>query len=222
MVDPGGFLASLDEDARAELEAAGRRRRYRPGSALFRQGERGASVVVLLEGRTKVLFDPGDGNEVLLSVRGPGELLGELAALDGEATERLATVRAVDSVTALVVPATQLQVFAERHPHTAMAVLRTLADRIRAADRRRAEVASVDAARRLARLLLDLDEEHGDGLPLSQAELGSLIGASRESVARALGTLRAAGLVTSGRKTVTIVHRAALEAFASYGARRRS
>jgi CRP/FNR family cyclic AMP-dependent transcriptional regulator len=212
---PGGFLNLLDDDARADLEALGRRRRYRPGAALFRQGERGASVVVLLEGRTKVVVDPGDGQEVLLSVRGPGEMLGELAALDGAATERLATVRAVDEVTALVVPAPKLQVFAQRHPGTAMAVVRTLAGRIRAADRRRSEVASLDVATRLARLLLDLHAEHGEGLALSQAELGSLIGASRESAARALGTLREAGLVTSARKRVTIVDRTALEAFAS-------
>jgi CRP/FNR family cyclic AMP-dependent transcriptional regulator len=214
MSGPGGFLASLDDDARNDLEAAGRRRRYRPGSAIFRQGERGSGVVVLLSGRTKVVVDPGDGTEVLLSVRGPGELLGELAALEGEATERLATVRAVDHVEALLVPAAALQDVARRHPAAGFAVLRTLAVRIRAADRRRAERSGVDATRRLARLLVDLADEHGDDLPLSQAELGSLIGASRESVARALSRLRADGLVASRRRVVTIVDEPALRTFA--------
>src|SRR4051812_49784424 len=79
----GGFLSELAADERADLEALGSVRRYRRGDVLFHQGDDAGAVLVLLEGHVKAAM-LNDGREVILAFPGPGELLGELSAGDGE------------------------------------------------------------------------------------------------------------------------------------------
>src|SRR5439155_20462513 len=96
------------------------------------------------------------------------------------------------------------------HPRAALELVRMLVGRLRESDRRRVEFGAYDITRRLAALLVDLAmeaEAHGTDpvVRLSQHEIAGLIGASRESVARALVSLRARGLVETGRRTITVV-----------------
>src|SRR3954463_6291655 len=108
-----GFLSELAADERAELEALGSVRRYRRGDVLFHQGDDAGAVLVLLEGHVKAAM-LNDGREVILAFPGPGELLGELSAVDGE--PRSGTVRAVDDVEALVIPGRAFRAFLAHHP----------------------------------------------------------------------------------------------------------
>jgi CRP/FNR family transcriptional regulator, cyclic AMP receptor protein len=196
------FADALSSDDRAALIERGRRRRYPRGAELFHEGDRSDFVVVLLEGRIKVVIHGEDGTESLLSVRGPGAIVGELAGVDD--SPRLATVLAVDPVTAQVLRAAEFEQFIGSHPSAAVALLRVVVGRLREADRRRAEFGGLDVTRRLAQLLADL--VGGDlEVRLSQEELAGMIGASRESVARALRRLRDARVVTTGRRRVTVV-----------------
>jgi CRP-like cAMP-binding protein len=115
-------------------------------------------------------------------------------------------------VLAQVIPARQFLDFVSTRPAVAVALLRTLAARLRAADRRRVEFGGYDTPHRLAGLLVEMAEDHGIeesdgiriGVALSQEELASMIGASRESVARALGWLRTRGMVDTRRRGITV------------------
>lgn len=199
----GGFADALADDDRAALASCGQRHRYPRGAALFHEGDRSDFVVVLLEGRIKVVVHGHDGTETLLSVRGPGAIVGELAGIDD--SPRLATALALDAVNAQVISATEFRAFVETHPSAAVALLRVVVGRLREADRRRAEFGALDATHRLAQLLTDLATDGGHVVRLSQHELAGMIGASRESVARALTALRAEQVVTTGRRTVTVL-----------------
>jgi CRP-like cAMP-binding protein len=204
----GGFLASLPAEAQQALNAIGRWRTYRRGDRLFHEGDRSDAVYLVVEGRTRIYTTTDEGVEVTLSVRGPGELIGEMGALDAGA-RRSASVVALDPLRCRVVAAGDLRAFVEAHPSAALALLHLVIGRLRHADRRRAEFGSYDTTRRLARVLVE-----SPTLALSQSELAGMIGASRESVARALAELRRRGLVATGRRTITIRDAEALRAYA--------
>jgi CRP-like cAMP-binding protein len=199
-----GFAGALSPADRAALAEHGRRRHYRRGAPLFHEGDRSDFVVVILEGRIKVVVHGEDGSETLLSVRGPGAIVGELAGIDD--SPRLASALALDAVTAQVLQAAEFRAFIEQHPSAAVALLRVIVGRLREADRRRAEFGTLGATQRLAQLLAELSADD-DVVRLSQQELAGMIGASRESVARALTVLRADRTVTTGRRTVTVLDR---------------
>jgi CRP-like cAMP-binding protein len=213
VIATGGFLAALGPGERAALEALGRWRSYRRGDLLFLEGDRNDDVYLVTEGRARVFITTPAGNEVTLSVRGPGDLVGEMAALDPVAP-RSATVVALDALRCRVIRATELLGFLEQRPGAALAVLHLVIGRLRDSDRRRAEFGSYDATRRLARILVEASVASAAGLALSQQELAGLIGASRESVGRALAELRRLGLVSTGRRTITVHDPAALRLYA--------
>lgn len=205
------FLARLGPAPTADLTARGRRRRWPAGASLFLEGERSGTVVIVLEGRVKVFSLTEHGEEVLLAVRGPGALLGELSAVDG--APRGASVAALEPVEALVVPAPAFLGFLADHAGAAMVLLRLVTSRLRDADRKRVEFGAFDIPARVAGRIVELAERfgeaEGDGVrisvPLSQDELAGWVGASREAVAKALRVLRERGLVTTGRRTMTVL-----------------
>jgi CRP-like cAMP-binding protein len=217
-----GFLNALDEVDRAALGELGHVRRFAKGRMLFLEGDRSDDVILLREGQVKIVSAGWEGGENLLAIRGPGDLIGELTAIDDSNHPRIATAVAMCSVRAQVLPASDFLHFVASRPGVALSLLRALSKRMRDSDRRRVEYGSYDAAHRLARVLLELAGEHGRavtggtniGLPLSQDELAGLIGASRESVARALGTLRARGHVVTARRSIVIVDLVQLQRYA--------
>lgn len=207
---PAEFAGALGAADRAALTAAGRRRRIPAGGVLFVEGTRSDVVMVVLAGRVKVVTAAEDGTETVLAVRGPGALLGELAAIDD--APRSATVVALEPVEVLAVGLREFCAFLHAHPDAMWVLLRLVTARLRDADRKRAEFGGLDTLSRVAVRLLELAERFGepvaDGVritvPLSQEELGSWVGASREAVAKALGTLRARGALTTSRRAVTV------------------
>lgn len=226
LISTGGYLALLAEPERAALGALGHWRTYRRGERLFLEGDPSDAVFVVAEGRARVYGVTPDGHEVTLSVRGPGDLIGEMGALE-PGGRRSASVVALDPLRCRVLSATELHRFLEGHPHAALALLQLVIGRLRNADRRRAEFGSYDTTRRLARMLLEAATDAGGrtvtgepagsvrlDLSLSQQELAGLVGASRESVARALAELRRRGLVSTGRRTITIDDLPALQLYA--------
>ncbi len=195
------------------------------------EGDQNDITYLVLEGRVRVFTGTREGNEVTLCVRGPGDLIGEMGALD-PGGRRSASVVALEPVRCRVIAARELQAFLEARPRATLALLRLVIGRLRGADRRRTEFGPYDATRRLARVLVEAADEtaadgaaHGGrrdggaggvqlGLALSQHELSGLIGASRESVARGMAELRRRGLVTTGRRSVSILDADGLRSFA--------
>lgn len=172
--------------------------------------------MVLLHGRVKVSTVTEEGKEIVLAFRGPGDLLGELAAIDGE--PRSATVEAIEAVEAIAITAADFRSFLSTHAEVSMLLLRMLSRRLRDADRVRVEYGAHDTVGRVAARLVELVEEYGEpvdggiriGLPLSQEELAGWTGASREAVSKALQTLRGVGWVRTERRKITVLDLEAL------------
>jgi CRP/FNR family transcriptional regulator, cyclic AMP receptor protein len=219
---PEGFLFELEPAEREELERVGSVRRYRRGDVLFHQGDDAGAVLVLLRGHVKAAM-LNDGREVILAFPGPGELLGELSAVDGE--PRSGTVRAVEDVEALVIPGSAFRALLESRPRMAFVLLRSITARLRAADRQRVDYAVNDVVVRVAGRLVELCDRFGDtdgasgpvdtGLALTQDELAAWVGASREAVAKAMALLRTLGWVQTERRRIVVLDLPALRRYAS-------
>ena len=205
------FLATLDGEARAELRRRGRLQRYRPGAVVLYEGQLGAPVVTLVEGRVRVTALARDGRELVLAFRGAGSILGELAALDqGQCS---ATVTAVDDVQAVVLTVTEFHDFLRARPDAAISLLRLVAHRLRDADRKRVEFAALDTPGRVAARIVELADRFGqpqtDGstiitLTLSQEQLATWVGSSREATVKSLAQLRGLGWVETGRRRILV------------------
>jgi CRP/FNR family transcriptional regulator, cyclic AMP receptor protein len=191
------FLASLPPFERDELLALGREARFPRGRPLARIGARGDDAFLITSGFVKVLADSAEGRTILLAVRMPGDLVGELAVLDGGS--RTASVQAASLVTATVISAAALAGHMAARPAVATAVRDTISARLREAIDYRIEMDNAaPVRRRLARGLCLLAERCGtpapDGTviaaPLSQADLSCLISTTEQSLRRSLAALR--------------------------------
>jgi CRP/FNR family transcriptional regulator, cyclic AMP receptor protein len=204
------YLDRLPPDELAALRALGRRRRWPRGAAIFNEGHRSEWVAIVTTGRTKVSYFTDDGDEVVLAIRGPGALLGDLSAIDGEPPS--ATVTALEQTETILIPVRDFVGFLESHPNAATLMLRVLAHRLRDADRKRIEFGSSDTLSRVARRLVELATRFGketeDGvridLPMTQDELAGWAGSSREAVSKALRTLRSRGWIETHRRSITV------------------
>lgn len=205
-----GFLAELEPSAREALESLGRRRRYDAGVPLFLEGDVAGSVMIVHSGRVKIGSTSDGGHTVILAINGPGDVLGDISAVDG--APRSASATALEPVDAQVIPSDDFRAFLHDVPGAGLALLRVMTARMRAADRRRVEFGSRDAMGRVALRLVELADTEGETtaegtritLPLTQDELAQWIAASREAVARALASLRKRGLVTTARREILI------------------
>jgi CRP/FNR family transcriptional regulator, cyclic AMP receptor protein len=212
-----GFLDRIGSADRRDLLALGRTLRLRPGATALIEGQVSGRVLLLLQGHVRAWSSSADGREVLLAIRRPGDLVGEFSALDGR--PHSATVSAMDDVEALAIPASAFREFLGSHSDAALAVLELVTDRLRDADRKRAEFGSIDASGRVAARIVELAERHGlaEGesvlieLHLSQEELATWVGASREAVSRALRTFRTRGWITTRRRGLTVLDLDALQ-----------
>lgn len=204
------FLDALQEEQRRELRRRATPRRFARGSALAHTGQAGDRVFVLTTGHVKLTRVTPEGRDVMLALRGPGDLVGEQSAIDGEV--RSATITALDAVEALAIAPTDFLNYVTTVPDAALYVMRTLAERLRDADGKRVEHAAHDVVGRLSVRIGELCERFGvpapDGsgtridLPLTQEDLAGWVGASRESTARALSQMRDLGWVTTARRSI--------------------
>lgn len=208
-------LAATDVEA---LRALGTRRTWRAGAVVFHEGDPTDGVLLLERGTLKLVKVSGRGVERVLGLRTAGDVVGELSAIDGGVRSAMAV--AAEPVAATIVPSPAFRRFLAQRPAAALELLMVVASRLRTADRQRAEFGSADATTRVAEALVELATSHGQQLDdgvlvqlLSQDDLAALCGASREAVSRGLRTLRSAGLVRTGRRSVTVVDLAALAAW---------
>jgi len=206
--ESGELLSLLTDDEIAALRAAGRPRRWDRGATVMSEGDTSDWVLVLTEGRVKVSSHTTAGTEVVLAVRGPGGLIGEMSAIDG--SPRSATVTALEPISGILV--SDFPGFLQQHGRIAVLLMRIVTGRLRDSDRKRIEYGAFDTTGRVATRLIELAERYGEqtsagvrvALPLSQDELAGWTGASREAVSKALRSLRDRGLIETGRRRVTI------------------
>ncbi len=219
-----GQLGSADAEAMMQLV---RRRSLRRSQLILRAGAAGDDVVVVLDGHVKLVAYGADRREVVLAIRGPGELIGEMAALAGQ--RRTATVVAVDDVEVGYLTADELRRFLVAHPDVALVLIRMLVRRLSEADRDRVDLATQDSVGMVAKRLVELATEHGKRVgegtliefSLTQDELASWTGATRETVSRALRLMRRVGWITTDHRSITVLDLAALRERCGDGAARR-
>jgi CRP/FNR family transcriptional regulator, cyclic AMP receptor protein len=183
----------------AELEEISRHavpREVRARTVLVSEGDTSDAIYIIVEGRVRVYVSDGE-REALLAVMGPGEYFGELAMDDGP---RSASVVTIEPCKVLVIPAADLADFVKRNPAFAMHFIRRLIGRIRSLTESVRSLALMDAYGRVARLLLEQSVEEAGVrfIPqrMTQSEIASRVGCSREMVSRILKDLVQGGYVT--------------------------
>lgn len=211
------FWDSLSAADRVGLAALGAVRGFPAGTVIVRQDERTDFGLVVRRGCVKVSILGQDGYEAVLALRDAGDLVGELAGVDGG--PRSASLHALTDVEALVLPADRFGAFRAARPEVERTIQRMLSARLRDADRARAEVGADAVPRRLSVLLLRLADRYGrpepEGgirieLPLSQDDLAGLVLTTRRTIGRVLELWRGRGWVHTGRRHVVVLDPAAL------------
>jgi CRP/FNR family transcriptional regulator, cyclic AMP receptor protein len=214
----GTFAAQLTELERERLRELGVERRFPRRAVLMYQDEPDDRVILIVGGRVKVSRASEQGDDLLLSIRDAGDLLGELAFIGGG--ERVATVSALEPVRAWVIPAGAFRAHLERTPRVAFVLLEVVARRFRQATLERLQLGTLDTMGRLAARLVALVERYGEPcasgatveLPLSREELASWTGASRAGLAEALKQMRELGWIELERQRLTVRDLPALRA----------
>lgn len=193
------LFAALDDEQAAELRASMSEVTLARGDALFHEGDQGDRLYVVTEGKVKLHRTSPDGRENMLAVLGPGELIGELSLFDPG--PRTATASALTEVKLLGLGHGDLQPWLNARPEVATALLRAVARRLRKTNDQMSDLVFSDVPGRVARALLDLSRRFGvqseEGIhvvhDLTQEELAQLVGASRETVNKALADFAGRG-----------------------------
>jgi CRP/FNR family cyclic AMP-dependent transcriptional regulator len=207
-----GFAACLPPDEWHLVEHTGIPVRFEPRDVLLRQGDTTQHVHVVLAGCVKIVRSETDGSRAILTLRAAGDVVGDLAAVDLQ--PRSATVTALTTTVTRLLTGAQFRRFLTR-PGFAAGFATYTVSRLRSSDAQRTALAVLTVRERLARALIQLDRESRRAndrpvIRLSQTELAELIGASRNAVVAELTVLREAGIVSTGRREVTIADAAAL------------
>ncbi|HEY2793885.1 MAG TPA: Crp/Fnr family transcriptional regulator [Micromonosporaceae bacterium] len=209
----GGLAAILPPDAWKLLTGYGVAVRFSRGQILFDQGDSDRHVYVILSGTVKVARSEGRGGETILNVRTAGDVVGDMAALDGQ--PRSATVTALSAMLARTLTGDQFCRYLGSSVGINSAFTRYTVARLREADTQRAEIALLPVRLRLARCLL----RHASPsvmrldrmvVTLPQVALAQMVGASRNAIVAELARMRLDGLLSTGRGTVRIDDPAAL------------
>jgi CRP-like cAMP-binding protein len=205
------LFAALDEEAAAALRASMEELPVNRGQALFEEGDPGDRLYVVSEGKIKLGQRSSDGRETLLAILGPGEMFGELSLFDPG--PRTATATAVTDVMLLALSHADLRPWLTGRPEVALSLLRQVAQRLRRTNEVLADLVFSDVPGRVAKALLDLARRFG--LPsdngvhvthdLTQEELAQLVGASRETVNKALADFAARGWLRLEARAVVLL-----------------
>ncbi|WKX73166.1 Crp/Fnr family transcriptional regulator [Streptomyces sp. XD-27] len=214
------LLGGVAPAARDRLLALGAQARYPADRVLIRESERTTFVLILLDGVVKATGRTDDGRDALLAVRMGGDLVGELAAVDGR--PRSATVATCGPVVARVVTRGDFLDCMRRDPAIAHAVNASIVSKLRVANAHRIDFTGCDAATRLARVLhqiaMTYGERAGEGAvihwPITQPELAALSGAAEPTVHKALRRLRQTGVVSTGYRSIRVDDLALLSSIA--------
>jgi CRP/FNR family transcriptional regulator len=202
---------ALDDDSAAALQAGVTVVELARAERLFEEGASGNQLYVILAGKIKLTRAAADGRENLLSVLGPGEMFGELSLFDPR--PRTASATAVTDSRLAALAHADLRSWLTGRPDVALHLLQALAQRLRRANDVMADLVFTDVPGRVAKALLDLADRFGtaqqNGLQvnhdLTQEELAQLVGASRETVNKALADFAARGWLQLSAKSVLLI-----------------
>lgn len=214
-------MAAMDSADCRVLFANAKRRSYAAGQTIFAEGEPGNMVMLIEKGRVEVSVTSMSGRKSVLAHMGPGEVLGEIAALDGGT--RSADTVAASAVEGLALSRKNILAFVAERPNVAQAIITELCRKVRNASDMFTTQSVTEGGPRLARALLRLFDKWGttdaDGLlrleeKFSQTEIGEFSGLARENVNRHIKSWMEEGLLRSDKRQLVLLDREALEGLA--------
>ena len=205
------LFSALDTEAAQALRESMTEEQLKKGETLFNEGDAGDRLYVLLSGKIKLSHASGDGRESVFTVLGPGDMFGELSVFDPG--PRTSTAVAVTDSVVLGLSQGQLRPWLRARPEVAHALLQALANRLRRTSETMSDLVFADVPGRVAKALLDLGEKFGESTAtgllvahdLTQEELAQLVGASRETVNKALADFATRGWIRIETKSVEIL-----------------
>ena len=211
------LFRNLDPDVIERISALGTTVELAGNQVLFLKGDEGDALYGVLDGRIRISSGDADGKEIILNIIDPGDIFGEIALLDGK--PRTADASAMAASQLFRVQRSDFLGLMAAEPRLTQHLLEMVCDRIRKTTEMLEDSAFLDLPARLAKRLLSLAKYYGDssqetaltGIQISQAELGQLMGTSRESINKHLQYWRGRGWITLGRGRVTIEAPGALE-----------
>jgi CRP/FNR family transcriptional regulator, cyclic AMP receptor protein len=214
------MFEELTREQLALVEERVRERSVPAGNEVIAQGQPGDALFVVTEGCVKVSRGQPDGGEVILAVLGPGEVVGETSAANG--VRHQSSVTTIEDTRLLSLDAETFRGMLDEMPRLRSGLVTLLSRRLRLAESRLEALAALDAEGRVARVLLDLAEQHGEpkpdggtriSIPLTQGDVAAMTGASRVRVNQIISKFRRNGWVTlDGRRRTSVRDAAALEA----------
>ena len=204
------LFAALDDEATESLIASMTAQHMERGDVLFHEGDPGDRLYVIGEGKIKLGRSSADGRENLLAILGPGEMFGELSLFDPG--PRTATATAIAETQIVGLTHEQLKAFLGERPGVATTLLAALARRLRRTNESLADLVFTDVPGRVAKALIDLSERFGRPVEggvmvshdLTQEELAQLVGASRETVNKALADFATRGWLKLEARAVLV------------------
>lgn len=204
------LFSILDDGRMAELVSLGRQSRFREGQTVFNKGDPGDCLYAILKGQIAVSTGTVDGKTMLLNILDAGDVLGEIALLDGK--ERTASATALRPSELFRIDRPAFTAFLERHPKLCIEMMAVLCERLRWVSENIEDAVFHDVPRRLARRILLLAETYGQrtpaGLrvnqPVSQEGLAAMLGVTREMVNKSLRALRNSGAITYAKGFIVV------------------
>ena len=215
------YFAGLEADALRTLAGKARVRTFRKGEAILWEGEPCAGLHLVLRGRVKVFKRSKQGREQVLLIIGPGRSFNDVPVFDGGPNP--GSVAAMEGSTIAILPTAEIVGLVARNPAVAMAVIRTLARRMRGLTIVVEDLALRTVTARVAKILLEsagsratlIETPAENGVRLTQSQLAAMAGTVREVVQRALKSLEQAGAIKLARARISVLDPAALRRWAA-------
>jgi len=204
------LFTALDDAAAASLRASMDAVKIAKGSILFKEGDDGEHLYIIIDGKLKLGTSSGDGRENLLSILGPGEMFGELSLFDPG--PRTSTATAVTDAKLLSLSHEKVIPWLRQNPEVSLQLLTRLSQRLRRTNEAVGDLVFSDVPGRVAKALIGLGDRFGKTTPegllvnhdLTQEELAQLVGASRETVNKALADFAGRGWLKLDGRSVLI------------------
>jgi CRP/FNR family transcriptional regulator, cyclic AMP receptor protein len=205
------LFTNLDDEVFSALTSELTEVELSRGASAFHEGDQGDQLYVIMSGKIKLGRTAPDGRENLLAILGPGEVFGEMALFNP--APRTASATAVSATRLAGLRHDNLRKVIQSTPEVSMQLLRALAQRLSKTNESLADLVFSDVPGRVAKALLDLADRFGrpaaDGLlvahDLTQEELAQLVGASRETVNKALAEFVQRGWIRLENRAVVVL-----------------
>ena len=204
------LFASIDPADLNALAGRATMRLFKADELIFQKGDAGTAIMAVLSGSVRICCFSEDGDEVVLGIMHPGELFGEIGLIDGG--ERTANAYASETTKLLILHRRHVMPFLERNTAACLELLDIAAQRLRTSSVRFEDFFFLDVRMRLAKLLVSLAKKNGakglnEGVPnicVSQQELASMIGTSRQAVNKQLREWENSGMIQLHRRSITV------------------